>query len=226
MAKKVKSFNKFKNEQNAFDRHTIWIKTVKLCEDKLLKAIDESELSEMPEVIINIVTNTEGMVYENGILLVYDYVKKRKEPFIRFHSKEYHGLETAYYPATKDEVKEAVSHFCGYYLLDDGEVSLIDGEISFAEPHDSYFDDNITQTGMALWILEQLGFEYPCVILYKDKVEWITLFDVDSFSEGVTKLKQYVERMGIDKRNCRMDMVSVTGKLGIYIVPKNILTLQ
>lgn len=224
MTKKVKSFNKFKNEQNAFDRHTAWINTVKLCEDKLMNAIDESELSDLPEVVINIVTNTEGMVSENGILLVSDYVKDRKEAFVRFRSKQF-GVETAYYMATKEEVKEAVSHFCGYYLLDDGEVSLIDGEISFAEPTDSYFDDNITQTGMALWILEQLGFTYPCLILYKDKGDWVTLFDVDSFSEGVTKLKQYIERKGIDKRNCRMDMVSVTGKFGIYLVPKNTLTM-
>ena len=213
--KKVKSFNRFMNGINPFDQHNIQMKTIRLCQDKLIESVDGEQL---PKVVLDILINIMGFVYENDNLLVADYMSKRQDPIYKSIDKH-----SAYYKATTEEIKSNLEHFCSYYLLDDGEVSLIDGEVQFPDrDNGTYFDENITDIGLALWILEQLGYTYPCEVLYKDKKDkdYIKMFDTDTFTEATIKLKQYIDRKSIDKAWCRIDNVNITGKMGIIIVPK------
>ena len=213
--KKVKTFNRFVDGIDHIEQHNIEMKTIRLCQDKLVESVDGEQL---PKVAIDILVNIMGFVYEGGDLLVADYMNKRKDPIYKSIDKH-----SAYYLATTEEIKSNLEHFCSYYLLDDGEVSLIDGEVQFPDyDNGTYFDENITDIGLALWILEQLGYTYPCVVLYKDKKDkdYIKMFDTDTFIEATIKLKQYIDRKGIDKAWCRIDNVNITGKMGIIIVPK------
>ena len=170
MAKKVKSFKSFQTEQNTFNKHNVWIKTVKLCETKIVEAVDNTELSELPKVLIDILVNINGYLYENGNILTTDYVEDRREPAYKYIEEKSYGKQVAYYLATKEEIKNELKHFCSYYLLDDGEVSLIDGEVQFPDyDNGTLYDENITPTGLTLWILEQLGFNYPCIVALKER---------------------------------------------------------
>lgn len=225
--KNIKTFSIFVlesiNNNNMYDEHTIWNKSSDLCEEKINEVVNNTELSDLPKCLIDILVNIYGFLYENNIILLMDYVKSRKEPFYKFKETNHHDIEEAYYIATKKEVLENLLHFVHYYINDDGEVSLINNEIVFPDydNSESYFDDNITQVGTAMWLLEQLGEKYPCDIILSDKEGQKVIFNnIPSYMEAIDVLQKYIVDENIDKKSTRLDMVSITGKYGIMIAPK------
>jgi hypothetical protein len=205
-----------------YDKHIIWNKSSDLCEAKIKEVVNSTELTDLPKCLIDILVNIYGFLNENGIILTMD-VKSRKEPFYKFKEKNYHGIEEAYYSATKKEVLDNLLHFVRYYIGDDGEVSIINDEIVFPDydSKESGFDENITQTGVAMWLLEQLGDKYPCDIVRSDKEGQKVIFNnISSYIEAIDILQKYIIDEDIDKKSTRLDMVSITGKYGIRIAPK------
>lgn len=122
-----------------------------------------------------------------------------------------------------DEVLDNALHFVHYYIMDDGETSF-DVEkqklIRVQQTVKRGFEDTITDTGAALFMLEKLGVVIPCVIILSKKVnEIVVLSKPNSFTEAMKEFDKIRKEMGIEDWWCRVDMCSVTGKLGINILP-------
>lgn len=96
----------------------------------------------------------------------------------------------------QEEVLENLLHIIDYYILDDGEIDVIDGELRLKSNNDI---NGTSHLGGCLWLLEDLGEEIPCVV-YKGDMNGLTVMEeTNSFIDAVMALKRILEENGVNE---------------------------
>lgn len=211
-----------KEINKVYNVHKIWVESCNLCESEINDEIDINFDSGLNQVLIDILVEFYEYKYENNVLMTKDVLNNRNDLPQEDVDEEY-----GYYPATKENVQNDLSNFVHYYLLDDGKVSLFDDKLmnpSSVDEIDSYYDNNITQTGAAIWIVEQLGSSIYCDIVMTDENErdFYKLATVENFTEALEKFNEIIEEKDIDRKHCQLDycLTGSVEKKVIIILPE------
>lgn len=209
------------NKKKTVDIYKNRIDVIQLSIDKtaeFIKLVDNN--NNLPSFITHIML--ENMFYEydeNLKIYIYeDDIESGGYDYVRHNGVKY-GKEYAYYKATPENVAIEFSHFLSYNLLDDGELSIIDDNLSHPKyDSDDYWDDNVTDIGIALWLLEKLGIIIPCECI--SSITNASVFESVCFSEYVKDFQNYLKVNELDPLYARIDMYSKTGRLSLRIVAK------
>jgi hypothetical protein len=194
-----------KNKVTTNDRHKNWLDVTHYCIDEVTNVMEKCEdIKTLPLFIVQILTEMLPFTYD-----------ELRDSFAGVKSKPYYKKVD-----TKEELIENVTHFISYNLLDDGEISLIDNKIAYPDYSlKEHWADNITDTGMSLWMLEQLGINIPCVCINPSQPE-VELFESNCFSQYVIDFKKYLEVNGLDTYYSRIDMYSKSGDKTLWVIAK------
>jgi len=208
----IKKYEYFLNESEKFDYHyqnRAELYVAQLCEEKLREEFNKFKNQEQPE------EDPYGEeLWENEI----DW--HDLHPVIINILDEFYQ-QWNWREAAIEEMEQNVIHFVHYYILDDGDVSYDpekDRLVRTEHRQERGWDDNLSQEGAAMWILEKLGVIIPCVVILSKRNEEV-LAKCESWGEAVKEFHKIIKEKNIDEWNCRYDMCSVTGKFSIYIMP-------
>ena len=106
------------------------------------------------------------------------------------------------------ELEAGLGSFVGNYLMDDSYSSLKDGKIVPSND----MDNNITQLGSAMWILEEMRGPQPTLAVLSDRKSQGCVFK--SWKEALA----FMESLPAEE-NERVDVRYVTGKYSVRTMP-------
>lgn len=111
-----------------------------------IKGLEEKDIVNRAEELL--LASLKGSGYEYSFHLLTEQILrnfcsiKKDQEFFWFDGRMIHF----------DEVKENLQHFVDYYLRDDGDVTLENGELHFCQ------DNGMTKIVLACYIIEKLTF--------------------------------------------------------------------
>lgn len=219
----MKTYKNFLNESEKYDHHYVFDVEryyTNLCEEKLLNEIDklspDNTSSDDPFGEEDWLVEEE-LDFEDLNPLIIDIINEYLKSFNSFElnfkgevdtwKNEYSSIEN---------IKNRIKSWAGYYILDDGDLSLINNKL--VPVKQGY--GNISQLGSALWILERLGNKIPCVIVKEGRYPKV-LEESNSFFESVNKFNDVKKEFGVSEEDSKFDRCSIMGKLSIKILPKD-----
>jgi len=116
------------------------------------------------------------------------------------------------------DVRECLESFCGNYLNDDACASLDENGLSPGARGDLNYESNITQTGAAMWLIEQITGALRCCLLSYDATEVKLLGEFPTFEQAAQAREAEVTRRQWDPKNTRMDFYCQAGTADSLIV--------
>ena len=241
----LKKYNNFIEESFSFEEkdHTYHWKlhehVADLCKEKIEKTMDEI-IRKKPIFFNDLDPYSEDIWQEEQ-----DEIKELlPQIFIDILNGFYRNWN--WNDSTLDEIKDNLKHWVNYFIFDDGNVSLDGDKIVgynvqykhwleeqpknvFKDEYEQYekylkakkrgWDDNLSQIGGALFVLEKLGYDIPCAIVKTIREGYVELDRSDNFTQAMSKFETIRKDMKVDDWNCKKDMAVVPGKLCIYILP-------
>lgn len=197
------------------DSWKAWTFSANMLKIKLLEVVNSIDNPiDYPAIIKNILEVCHGFEYHQNNLISVDYISNGGNEKI-YWGKQTKEHNTAYYISSKKEIIENLEHFVGYYILDDGELSLEDGYIVYPK-----IENNISPDGLALYILEQLGEQVPCQIVDERTYGTKIFVKTESFSEALEEMKKLNDVTTYPNGFFRMDISSYTGYCTHKIMPQ------
>jgi len=224
----IKKFKYFLNESvKSYDsgyRHLAWLQLTDLCRETLIKDIQENwQTNKINPVIENILDEflwrwdwrraPKIQIINNVKHLVSNYLRDDGGVSIDGDKIVPYNIHLKKWNDENPKIK--IIHEEDPYEEEEWEDDVVKPKPGNL----CSYENNISQTGAAMWILEKYNIKIPCVIVKYTRQGEEKLNKCNSFSEALIEFEKYKTKMKADEFNSTMDMYIVVGEYSTHIVP-------